>query len=366
MANDLLSAIYDAPMAACPWSNALPLLQEQLAAERLMLKLAPARDAPGIIFTGSGESLSGPLRPYTETFQYKDPVSYMRMQAGELYHFDDLIDRRTLIESEYYRKFCSNFDIEHAFFCALGNFGGVEVLLSGSRGAAAKKFSLGELSLVRDLLPHLQRAAKFSCHIERYRLESNIYAKTLDALGVATLLIDCDSNIVRSSLGANALLSDHPEIRRIGNKIQIDGQAGRDFYNAMKKLSTGSDGEKHHIVLGASDAPIDLVVKKTPERSAYVTGRPQFIVYLNRPTPTPPEHFVAFVADALQLTPAEARLAVFLATGLSLRQAATALGITEVSARTYCKRVMGKIGVSRQAEMIKLVSGKLDRLARLA
>lgn len=366
MANDLLTAIYDAPLAARPWLDALPILQQQLSADQLMLKLAPARDAPGLIFTSSDESPSGPLRPYKENFQYKDPVSYMRMQAGELYHFDDLIDRRTLIESEFYRKFCSIFDIEHAFFCALGNFGGGEVLLSGSRGASAKKFSLGELSLVRDLLPHLQRAAKFSCHIERHRLEASIYAKSLDALGVATLLIDRDGNIVSSSLGANALLSDHPEIHRVGNKVHIDGQAGRDFYDAMKKLNTGCDDEKLHIVLGRSDAPIDLVVKKAPEPSAYVTGRPQFIVYFSRPNLTPPEQFVAFVASALQLTLAEARLAVLLATGLSLRQVATALGITEASARTYCKRVMGKIGVSRQAEMIKLISGKLDPLARLA
>ncbi len=366
MANDLLSAIYDAPMAERPWSDALTILQQQLSADGLMLKLAPARNEPGIIFTGSGESLSCSLRPYKETFQYKDPVSYMRMQAGELYHFDDLIDRRTLIESEFYRKFCAYFDIEHAFFCALGNFGGVEVLLSGSRGASAKKFSLGELSLVRDLLPHLQRAAKFSCHIERHRLEANIYAKALDALGVATLLLDRDGNIVSSSLGAGALLSDHPEIHRIGKKLHIDGQAGRNFYDAMKKLDTGHDCEKLHIVLGGSDARIDLVVKKAPEPSAYFTGRSKFIVYLNRPISTPPEHFVTFVADALELTLAEARLAVHLSAGLSLRQVATALGITETSARTYCKRAMGKIGVSRQAEMIKLVSGKLDRLARLA
>lgn len=55
------------------------------------------------------------------------------------------------------------------------------------------------------------------------------------------------------------------------------------------------------------------------------------------------------------LTPTEARLAVLLAEGASLQNVAEQLEITEQTARTYCKRIFGKTGTSRQADLVRLV-----------
>ena len=56
------------------------------------------------------------------------------------------------------------------------------------------------------------------------------------------------------------------------------------------------------------------------------------------------------------LTPAERRLAVQLACGLSLRQSADHLGITYQTARTQLKAVFAKTGTSRQAELVALLA----------
>jgi DNA-binding CsgD family transcriptional regulator len=55
------------------------------------------------------------------------------------------------------------------------------------------------------------------------------------------------------------------------------------------------------------------------------------------------------------LTPAESRLAAALASGLALEAAAQAEGWTLNSAKTYLKSVFGKLGVSRQADLVRVV-----------
>lgn len=56
------------------------------------------------------------------------------------------------------------------------------------------------------------------------------------------------------------------------------------------------------------------------------------------------------------LTPAEARVAVLIGSGLSPREAATKLGISEGNVRTTLKHVFGKVGVSRQSELAVLLT----------
>lgn len=66
-------------------------------------------------------------------------------------------------------------------------------------------------------------------------------------------------------------------------------------------------------------------------------------------------------ADSVQLetlfglTPAEARFASMLASGLSVKQAAEQLGIAEQTGRTHLKRAMSKTGTRRQAEFMSRI-----------
>ena len=52
------------------------------------------------------------------------------------------------------------------------------------------------------------------------------------------------------------------------------------------------------------------------------------------------------------LTPSEARLALHLVAGETLRSAEVKLGITYESARTQLKKIFNKTGTSRQAELV--------------
>ena len=69
------------------------------------------------------------------------------------------------------------------------------------------------------------------------------------------------------------------------------------------------------------------------------------------------------MGELFGLTATEARLAIRLADGLSLREAAELMEVTESTVRTYSKRIFGKTGVSRQSELVRLVLKSVVQLA---
>jgi DNA-binding CsgD family transcriptional regulator len=61
------------------------------------------------------------------------------------------------------------------------------------------------------------------------------------------------------------------------------------------------------------------------------------------------------LGELFGLTPAEANLAILLARGLSLREASATQHISLHTSRAQLKSVFAKTGVSRQAELVRLV-----------
>ena len=61
------------------------------------------------------------------------------------------------------------------------------------------------------------------------------------------------------------------------------------------------------------------------------------------------------------LTPAETRILVFLAQGMSLPEAAATLGVGEATVKTHMHNVFAKTGTNRQAEVVKLVMSALPQ-----
>ena len=60
---------------------------------------------------------------------------------------------------------------------------------------------------------------------------------------------------------------------------------------------------------------------------------------------------------AFGLTPAECRVAILLGDGLAPRNIAETIGVTENTVRSQVKSIYSKIGVRRQAELIRFLLG---------
>jgi DNA-binding NarL/FixJ family response regulator len=116
-------------------------------------------------------------------------------------------------------------------------------------------------------------------------------------------------------------------------------------------------------VENSTGARLSLLVRPAPLSDWYQTeAGPSVIVYLGdeEHQQQAPEQFVARLFG---LTKSEAALATQLANGFSLTEAADKLGLTESSVRTYSKKIFSKLGVSRQAELVRLILQSIALLA---
>jgi len=65
--------------------------------------------------------------------------------------------------------------------------------------------------------------------------------------------------------------------------------------------------------------------------------------------------FERLIATLFDLSPSEANLAALLTQGLTLAEAARETGLTESTVRSYSKKIFAKVGVGRQAELVRLI-----------
>ena len=76
-----------------------------------------------------------------------------------------------------------------------------------------------------------------------------------------------------------------------------------------------------------------------------------------------PEHKSQASPDVIQslfeLTPAEASLALLLADGMTLEEAADDLNIRKNTARAHLRSIFSKTGVTRQTALVRLLLGSI-------
>jgi DNA-binding CsgD family transcriptional regulator len=100
--------------------------------------------------------------------------------------------------------------------------------------------------------------------------------------------------------------------------------------------------------------PLTALVTALRDRDAPTNSEAVIAVFVADPEDAPALD-VQLLRDWYGLTPAEARLAALLASGLSLREIVERLGIAANTARTHLKSIFGKTETRRQGELIRLL-----------
>ena len=362
MQSDLIGAIYDAPLAAQPWAELTGRLRRALDCSGTMFKFARAHARDGrtrFVYDAAWDSReSWPL--YDSVYRYLDPTCHRPMALGAVYDFDQMIPPTRGPEGQRYLRFCRSIGATHALFAFLGEYRGVRAWLSLSRDAARGDFDNRETAAIADLLPHLARAADIHARLEAERNAAAIHAAALADLGVGAILLDGSGTIVGTNRLADALLDRGTAIARDRDRLKVRGSKAA----ALRRSLAEADDPR--VIVAGADAgdPLHLLVQPWRDEQGDGAG-PAYVVYLDSPADrTIPR------ADALRrhfgFSHAEARMAAFLASGMTLEEAGKAMGLTPASARTYGKRVLARTGATRQAELVRMVLTSLARLDRPA
>lgn len=372
--SDLIGLLYQGALEPQPWQSALPALREALDAQVVSLVLRPpSADDEGVILNcvrqdesvdNSHVTLADPndweVSAYREQFFSLDP--FVSLPLDKVIALEDILPDKDLVTSDYYLHYLKPINLFRILGVDTSEPGGMLARLRFSRRASEPRFKATERQLLTLLTPHLSRAIEIYAKLNRMTSERDLYAGAVNQLSVASIILDEQGRMLTTNAVGRALLDQGEGLSLRDGHLHIEG---RNINKELQEALTSIIREQLHgetSVVRALRVPrpggrsdLGLVVRPVPA-SQWSEGQvsPSAAVFISDPDLQ--ESTSQPILGALfELTPAEANLATLLARGLSLAQVSVAQNISQHTARAQLKSIFAKTGVSRQAELVRLV-----------
>ncbi len=201
------------------------------------------------------------------------------------------------------------------------------------------------------------------------RLEAHAVAVTLDNLSAGVVVVTTDSRILHANDAARRMFDNGGPVRSMkGHLTAYTSEASEELAQA---LALACNNEAN---IGASGIGIALKGPGGEPALAHVLPltrgdlRTRLMpaataaVFVSSDNPLPTD--MNAIGRAFALTPAETRLLEHLVQGATLVDVAGAIGISVTTAKTQLSHIFSKAGVTRQADLIAMVSRLMPQIKR--
>jgi DNA-binding CsgD family transcriptional regulator len=363
--DDLLAQLYQGLLEAEPWQQFLESLRSWVDVQVVSLVLRPpAEGDQGVIINSvrpnadaTGSSQDWQLTAYRQEFFTLDP--FINLPPDRVVTLQDLVPDEELLKSDYYIHYLEPVDLFRILGVDTREPEGTVARLRLSRRRTEEPFSDTDRDLLQHLTPHLQRAVQIHGELNRAASERDVYAGAVEQLSVASVVLDEQARVLHTNALAKALLEEADGLSMKEQKLVLAGrELNQAFQEALVKvLAAQPEGETSVVkalrVPRAQRAALGLVIRPVPERgegqhtpsAAVFISDPELEGSASRET----------LGQLFELTPAESNLAILLTRGLSLAEAAEIQNVSQHTTRAQLKSIFAKTGVSRQAELVRLV-----------
>jgi len=358
----LLGAIYEGPMESPPWQTALVQMRDALKAAHVTLMLRPpSSDSSGVMINTGSITAQG-VESYENHFFALDP--FVRLPEGEVITAEELIGSQQWQKSAMYQEYLKPLDIRHLLGADIYTKEGVECRLRVTRSHDAPAFSVQDKALVRMLLPHLKRSIRLHAKLEYLECDRQLFAGAINRMLVGMISFAQDGSILEMNQEAQRILAEKDGIARSGTGIALSSNhENRDLQRMIRQALSGHGPDMGPSVVEAISVTrpsgrgkLGIVVRAIPlgEWSG-AKQRPAAAVFLRDPESSGTQPSQEVVRRLFGLTRMEAALALLLAEGLTLDEAAEKLNVRRNTARTHLRSIFCKTGVTRQTMLVRML-----------
>lgn len=348
----LIGGIYDAGLAAQPWSDVLAELGRLMRSPQVNL-VVTAEDR-AVDSSGADPEFQ---RSYVEHYFACNVLADRAkvLSAGAVVSERGLLERSDYLRSEFYNDFVRPQGMDSALMGIVARARGREAVVSCWRPRASSDWDRRHGELLDLVIPHLNRALRLGYELRESRTELRSCAEALNATGLATIIVDPRGRASFVSRAAERVLGrqDGLTLRRgVLHAVSSSENA------ALKRLTR------------TALYPVDLA---SPRGGSLPISRPSgrkplvFRVFpLCGDASAPGSAMVTLIdtdrepyvsrdvlRDVYGLTLAEAEVALRVLDGHGLQGVADSLGVTLSTVRTHLQRVFDKTGTHRQADLVR-------------
>ncbi|MDR3419343.1 MAG: helix-turn-helix transcriptional regulator [Nevskia sp.] len=357
----LVGALYEGAMETPPWQSALQMIRDSLHAAHVTLMLRPpSPDNAGVMINTGAVTKQG-LESYETHFFAMDP--FVRLAEGEVVTAEELIGRQWL-QSTVYQEYLKPLGIRHLLGADIYTKEGIECRFRVTRSQQAQAFSAEDKALCRFLLPHLKRSIQLHAKLDFLECERQLFAGTVNRMLLGIVSFSQNGTILETNQEARRILTEKDGIWLSGNNLCVEvTQEGRELQRMIRQALSGSVGgqgpalaEAMSVTRPSGRAKLGVLVRQIPLGAwSESRQRPAVAVFLRDPESSAAQPSQELVRRLFGLTRMEASLALLLADGLTLDEAAEKMDVRRNTARTHLRSIFCKTGVTRQTMLVRLL-----------
>jgi DNA-binding CsgD family transcriptional regulator/PAS domain-containing protein len=353
----LLHTLYAAATQSDLWPNFLRELTQFLDLSAAAIVHQDCETGAGVIKAVWGLNPAG-MKDYVEHYGALDEyrISVIKKHDFDFALAEEIVPKRQLSKTEFYNDFLERHG--QILHCGLitsrtsKSFDNIS-LFSGI-DQRPKRITLERLDLV---LPHLKSAFQVQHRLFEVETRANDFVAALNSQRTGVILIDEVGGCFFVNRAAERFISRRDGLRlrnsRLFATLSQESDQLRSLiqsaitFGATKKPSN----DRAMRITRSAGKPLHVQVTPISSESLNLPQRAFAMVVLSEPDNDP-----GLSTDALRnlygLTPAEAKVAILLASGKSLEELCDELSIRYETARAHLKSIFGKVGVRRQGELV--------------
>ncbi|SPS01908.1 helix-turn-helix transcriptional regulator [Cupriavidus taiwanensis] len=373
---ELLEAIYRGPLEESPWSGALESVRVLLNARAATLILRPPTlDRPGAMFNMPPRGTYGRHgATYNSYYHSLDP--FIDIPPGTVTTVDKFVGAEAWCRSAIYQELLRDLDMRYILGADIPAADGVVCRFRLCRGHGDGDFSARDEAACLALLPHFRRAVDLYSRIDVAESERGIYEHAVDRMLIGMVVLDDQGLVLKANAAVRALLGENDGIRLRGGRIEFADARDRSRFRELVQRSIDSisiapdDGAAAPRVAAMSLARpsgtgrLEVLIRAIPIREWSDENKwcPACVVVIRDPACSA-QTSVEVLRQLFEFTPTEAALALLMANGSSLEDAARLLKVKSNTVRAHLRSIFQKAGVTRQAELVRTLLNSVVSLS---
>lgn len=361
---DLVGAIYDAALDATLWPD-------------ILNRIGDAVGGPEVIFgvydptTGLSNLLAPRIDPtlVASLMEWAPRNPLLPLGAGQapgkVFTASDFITRDAFTATDFYNEWWlpAGYDTEPLTTNLLVDHGATGIFTS--HGSLRRSpFDGVQKRMFAKLAQHLVRAVALQRRLHHLTFASDSALAGFDDLRQGFFLIDAQARPVFVNRVGRALLDARDGLRLEAGGLSADnaddGTALRALIASCAIESSLTNGGEIAVRRQTGRLPLNVLVTPVRQGTAVaaipwtITQHPVAIVLISDPE-TELRSRIEALRERFGLTPAEATFALEIVKGDGRQATADRLGITVGTARSHLSKIFDKTGVTRQAELVRLL-----------
>ena len=363
----ILASLHEAALDDARWPRAAVLIDEALGTHGSSLASGDGNSEEDyrIYFMWTclrGERRRDLERLWFETYLPLDEgvPRLRRLPFNQLFHVTSLYTDEEMKTSSAYNALRTLAHAGNGIDVRLEGPGDSRILWQVNDPVDGEGWSFSQCDSIRRLLPHIRQTVCVRQALAGAGALGATLTEMLDAAGLGVVQLDARGRIVAANDSARDMLRASDGLSDRGGYLfaharRDDARLQQLLGRALPPLGTRVAGGS--TIVGRPGALPPLVLHAIPvgrEETDYPVWPVAALVLVVDPA-SGAGLDDGVVAAALDLTPMESRVAVLLARGMSVREIAAATGRKESTIRTHVKHMFAKHGLTRQAELVRLV-----------